>query len=89
MQKKHNKNNAQSIFGVHQLPSTSQIGNLLDPIAPETLYPVLADMGDQLYQNGCLDSFRSINDTLLVALDGTDSVSSEKISCSCVTIHTP
>ena len=88
MQKKHNKNNAQSIFGVHQLPSTSQIGNLLDPIAPETLYPVLADMGDQLYQNGCLDSFRSINDTLLVALDGTDSVSSEKISCSCCTQQT-
>ena len=51
MQKKRNKNNAQSIFGVHQLPSTSQIGNLLDPIAPETLYPVLADVGDQLYQN--------------------------------------
>jgi len=85
MQKKHNKNNAQSIFGVHQLPSTSQISNLLDPIPPETLYPVLADVGDQLYQNGCLESFRSINNTLLVALDGTDSVSSEKISCPCCT----
>ena len=40
MQKLHNRNNAQSIFGVHQIPSTSQIGNLLDPIAPETLYPL-------------------------------------------------
>jgi len=88
MQKKHNKNNAQSIFGVHKLPSTSQISNLLDPISPDTLYPVLADVGDQLYRNGCLDSFRSINNTLLIALDGTDSVSSEKISCPCCTQQT-
>jgi len=42
MQKLHNRNNAQSIFGVHQIPSTSQIGKLLDPIALETLYPLLA-----------------------------------------------
>jgi hypothetical protein len=33
MQKHHNWNNVQSIFGVHQISSTSQIGNLLDPIA--------------------------------------------------------
>lgn len=88
MQKKHNKNNAHSIFGVHKLPSTSQICNLLDPISPNTLYPVLADVGDQLYRKGCLDSFRSINNTLLVALDGTDSVGSEKISCPCCTRQT-
>ena len=31
---------------------------------------------------------RSINHTLLVALDGTDSVSSEKISCPCCTEQT-
>lgn len=70
------------------VPSTSQISNLLDPIPPETLYPVLADVGDQLYRNGCLESFRSINNTLLVALEGTDSVSSEKISCPCCTQQT-
>ena len=60
MEKKHNRNNAKSIFGVQNLPSTSQICNLLDPIAPETLYPVLANVGDQLYRNGILESFRSI-----------------------------
>ena len=54
MQKHHNRNNAQSVFGVHQIPSTSQIGNLLDPIAPETLYPLLAEVGDKLYAQGCL-----------------------------------
>ena len=73
MQKKYNQNNAQSIFGVHRLPSTTQICTLLDPIPPETLYPVLAHVGDQLYHAGCLDAFRSIDNTLLIAFDGTDS----------------
>ena len=88
MQKHHNRNNAQSVFGVHQIPSTSQIGNLLDPIAPETLYPMLAEAGDQLYTQGCLEPFISIGGTLLVALDGTDSFSSERISCPCCTRQT-
>jgi len=88
MQQLHNRNNAQSIFGVHQIPSTSQIGNLLDPIAPEILYPVLAEVGDQLYTQGKLNPFKSIGGTWLVALDGTDSFSSEKISCPCCTQQT-
>jgi hypothetical protein len=88
MQKLHNRNNAQSIFGVHQIPSTSQIGNLLDPIAPETLYPLLAEAGDKLYAQGCLEPFISLGGTLLVALDGTDSFCSEKISCPCCTRQT-
>jgi len=88
MQKHHNRNNAQSVFGVHQIPSTSQIGNLLDPIAPETLYPMLAGAGDKLYAQGCLEPFISIGGTLLVALDGTDSFSSERISCPCCTRQT-
>ena len=50
---------------------------------PETVYPVLAEIDDALYQQGYLTGFRSINDTLLIALDGTDFFSSEKISCAC------
>ena len=34
MQKERGRNNARSLFGVHQIPSTQQIGNLLDPISP-------------------------------------------------------
>ncbi len=49
----------------------------------ETLYPLLVDAGDLLYEQGCLDAFVSLGDTLLVALDGTDLFSSAKISCPC------
>ncbi len=53
MQMRYNWTNAQSVFGVPQIPSTSQMGNLLDPIAPVTVYLMLAKAGDKLcFRNG-------------------------------------
>jgi hypothetical protein len=37
MEKEHGKNNAQSLFGVHLIPSANQLRNLLDPVPAETL----------------------------------------------------
>ena len=85
MQKQQGKNNAVSLFGVHEIPSDNQIRNLLDPVPPETLFPLMATISDELYRAGYLDCFRSINDTFLIALDGTDFFSSENISCPCCT----
>ena len=81
MQKQQGRNNASSLFGVHEIPCDNQIRNLLDPVAPETLFPLMASLGDELYSQGYLEAFRSINETFLIALDGTDFFSSEKISC--------
>ena len=81
MQKKYGKNNAQSIFGLHQLPSVSQVRNLLDTVPPETLYPLFVEISSGLYHSGYLTAFRSLHDTLLMPIDGTDFFSSEKISC--------
>lgn len=83
MQKQQGKNNASSLFGVHEIPCDNQIRNLLDPVPPETLFPLMATISDEIYRHGYLDAFRSINDTFLIALDGTDFFSSEKISCPC------
>lgn len=85
MQKQQGKNNAASLFGVHQIPSDNQIRNLLDPVPPETLFPLMATISDELYRDGHLERFRSINRSFLIALDGTDFFSSEKISCPCCT----
>jgi hypothetical protein len=70
MQQQQGKNNAQTLFGVHQIPSDNQIRNILDPVAPHTLFPLIAHMGDELYRHQHLESYRSINATLLMALDG-------------------
>lgn len=71
LQKEHGKNNATSLFGVHEIPSDNQIRNVLDPVPPDTLFPLIAHIGDELYRQGRLDAFRSINNTFLIALDGT------------------
>jgi hypothetical protein len=85
MQKQQGKNNAASLFGVLQIPSDNQIRNLLDPVSPETLFPLMASISDELYRDRHLECFRSINGSFLIALDGTDFFSSEKISCPCCT----
>lgn len=88
MQKQQGKNNALSLFGGHQLPSDNQIRNLLDPVPPDSLLPLMATISDELHRVGHLDGFRSINGTFLFALDGTDSFSAENISCPCCTQST-
>ena len=81
MQKQRGRNNAESLFGIHQIPSDNQIRNLLDPVAPETLSPLLAEIGEGLYRHGRLEPFRVLDGQLLIALDGTDTFSSHKICC--------
>jgi hypothetical protein len=88
MQQAKGKNNAQSLFGVHQIPTDVQTRNLLDPVPSETIFPLVADLGKELFEGGHLDSFRAVGDTLLIALDGTEFFSSEKIACSCCSRQT-
>ena len=42
------KNNAESIFGVHKIPTDTHIRNILDPIPPELLFPVFDKIFDFL-----------------------------------------
>ena len=80
------KSNAQSLFGVHQIPSDNQIRNLLDPVPPEQVFPVFEEILQVLEQQGQLEGFRSIAGTLLMALDGTEYFRSSHIHCaSCST----
>lgn len=83
MQRRLGRNNAQSLFGVHQIPSDNQIRNLLDPVPPETLFPVVAEISEGLYHGGYLQSFRSVFNTLLVAFDGTEYFASQKLGGDC------
>jgi len=81
MQKERGRNNAGSLFGVHQIPSTQQICNLLDPVAPAHLAPVFVDLVGALAEAGELASHRVLDGRLLVALDGTQYHGSEAIHC--------
>jgi hypothetical protein len=76
------KSNAQSLFGVHQIPSDNQIRDLLDGVAPEHVFPIFEEILQVLEQQGQLAGFRSVAGTLLIALDGTEYFRSSQIHCS-------
>ncbi len=75
------KSNAQSLFGIHRIPTDNHIRDLLDPVSPEHLFPVFEEILQVLSVQGQLYDFRSLGDSLLVALDGTEYFSSHKIHC--------
>jgi hypothetical protein len=81
MQKEHGNNNASALFGVHRIPTTQQICNLLDPIAPAHLAPVFMDIADAVQQHGALHAHRGADGRVLIALDGTEYHCSGSIHC--------
>ena len=82
------KSNAQSLFGVHRIPSDNQIRDLLDAVAPEQVFPVFEEILQVLEEQGQLEGFRSVGDTLLIAIDGTEYFSSSQIHCSACSTRT-
>ena len=73
--------NAQTLFKLLNIPSDNQIRNLLDGVPPSAIFPVFSDILDGLKALDYLDSYRSINGTFLVPMDGTDYFSSKKLKC--------
>jgi hypothetical protein len=74
--------NAESLFGLRQIPSDNQIRSLLDPVAPSALAPVFREIFERLDRAGVLKGFRSYANNLLVILDGTQYFSSQKLHCA-------
>ena len=85
---RNGRNNAQSLFGLRQIPSVEHIRNILDQIAAEGLFEVFVQIYQALHQQGYLRGFETLNRSLLAALDGTDYYSSQKISCPCCSKRT-
>ena len=81
MQKAKGQSNAQNLFHLEAIPSDNHIRQMLDPVAPDNLYPGYDAVFESLRQSGQLESWRTLQDTLLLALDGTWYYSSQKIHC--------
>jgi hypothetical protein len=75
------RSNAGSLFQIEEIPSDNQIRSLLDPIAPEHLSPLFAEILLVLEQAGELEQFRVLEGQLLVSMDGTSYFSSKAIHC--------
>jgi hypothetical protein len=80
------QNNVQSLFGVHDVPTDVQIRNILDPVESKEVAPLIQEVGDTLWAEGCLSDYRVLNGTFLLALDRTDTFSSDS-SIHCPSCH--
>jgi hypothetical protein len=81
MKQAKGKSNAESLFGIGEIPSGNQIRNLLDPCEPRTLFPVFNYVFEGLEKSGELDKYRSYKNCQLLSFDGTEYFSSQAIHC--------
>jgi hypothetical protein len=88
MQETQGKNNAQTLFDVFQIPTDNHIRSLLDPVEPASVYPMFDFLFDGFQRAGVVDSFRTTDHRLLLALDGTQYFSSQKLQGSCCSCKT-
>lgn len=80
------KSNAETIFGINQIPSDNHIRDILDEVPPDQVFPIYHEIFSAYEQNEILDSFRSFGGTLLLPLDGVWYFSSKTLHCeNCLT----
>jgi hypothetical protein len=81
MQDEKGMSNALTLFGIGAVPTDNHVRRLLDPASPELLNGAFREILGLLKGCGALERYRVLGGRTLVALDGTDFHSSEKISC--------
>jgi len=88
MEQAQGRNNGRTLFEVQRLPSDNHIRTQLDAVDPQLLRPVFQQTHEYLLREKTLERFRSVGNTLLIALDGTGYFSSEKLHCpQCSVAH--
>ncbi len=75
------RHNLASLFGVMNVPSDSQMRDILDPIKPEALRPAFRAVHSALQRGNAIKPYQYLGGKLLLAIDGTGLFSSTSISC--------
>jgi len=89
MQRKHKRSNLQTLFGVHNIPCSDQMTNIVDTVASEGLSEVYEKAHSIAEEQGILDQYRVLEGGVLAVLDGTWTFASEKIHCEhCLRVTT-
>ncbi len=81
MQRTKGHNNAESLFGIDQVPTDPQIRNLLDPISPDHLAAPFWQVFEHLQKGNYLQAYQGWLGPWLMAFDGTQYFHSTEIHC--------
>jgi hypothetical protein len=81
MKSQKGKDNAQSLFGIKNIPCDNQIRTLLDLVPASTVFGVFRSVYNGLSKTGNLKPYQYFGEEFLLTLDGTEYFSSKKIHC--------
>jgi hypothetical protein len=81
MKSQKGKDNAQSLFGIENIPCDNQIRTLLDLVPASTVFGVFRSVYNGLSKTGNLKPYQYFGEEFLLTLDGTEYFSSQKIHC--------
>ena len=81
MEDEAHKNNLKTLFHVESIPKDTQMGEVLDEIDPEELMPLFDDFFRPLQRGKHLEQYQVLDGRYIVAIDGSQYFTSEKISC--------
>lgn len=75
--------NMKNLFRIVNVPSDSQMRDILDPSEPDLLRPMFQDVFRELQRGKVLEPFVFYQGSYLLSLDGTEYFSSRKVHCPC------
>jgi hypothetical protein len=74
--------NLRTIYGIQRVPCDTHMREILDPVSPEALRAVFKRVVAQVQRSHALAPMRFLDDSYLLALDGTGYFSSKAIHCA-------
>jgi len=81
MEEEAHSNNLKTLFHVESIPKDSQMRDALDQIDPGQIAPLFDDFFRPLQRGKHLEQYRVLDGRYIVAVDGSQYFSSEKVSC--------
>ena len=79
MEEEAHGNNLKTLFHVESIPKDSQMKDALDEVDPEEIAPLFDDFFRPLQRGKHLEQYRVLDGRYIVAVDGSQYFSSEKI----------
>jgi len=83
LEQKYQRNNLQTIFNVSNIPSDSQLRDVLDNVPSEALASIFKDFFERLRRHKHLDEYAILPNVLMCTIDGTQYHNSKTVHCDC------
>lgn len=83
LEQKYQRNNLKTIFNVSNIPSDSQLRDVLDNVPSEALSTVFKDYFERLRRHKHLEAYTILPNVLMCTIDGTQYHSSKTVHCDC------